>query len=88
MVIIRHHHERFDGKGYPDGIKGDEIPKLSRILCVADSFDAMASDRAYRKKMDTSKVIDIIKMNSGTQFDPEVVKAFLEVADHELVDDF
>jgi len=88
MKIIRHHHERFDGKGYPDGIKEDEIPKLARILCVADSFDAMASDRAYRKKMEKSKVIDIIKENSGTQFDPEAVKAFLEVADQELLDDF
>ena len=88
MKIIRHHHERFDGKGYPDGIKEDEIPKLARILCVADSFDAMASDRAYRKKMEKSKVIDIIKENSGTQFDPEAVKAFLEVADQELPDDF
>ena len=88
MEIIRHHHERFDGKGYPDGIKGAEIPKLARILCVADSFDAMVSERAYRKKMDRSQVIEIIKSNSGTQFDPEVVKAFLEVADQELVDDF
>ncbi len=88
MEIIRHHHERFDGKGYPDGINGDEIPKLARILCVADSFDAMVSERAYRKKMDRNQVIEIIKSNSGTQFDPEVVKAFLEVADQELVDDF
>ncbi len=88
MEIIRHHHERYDGKGYPDGLKGDATPKLARILCVADSFDAMVSERAYRKKMDRSQVIEIIKSNSGTQFDPEVVKAFLEVADQELVDDF
>jgi putative nucleotidyltransferase with HDIG domain len=88
MGIIRHHHERFDGKGYPDGIKGDEIPMLARILCVADSFDAMASDRAYRKKMEKSKVLDIIKKNSGTQFDPQAVEAFLRVADQDLPDDF
>ncbi|NOX34434.1 MAG: response regulator [Deltaproteobacteria bacterium] len=88
MEIIRHHHERFDGKGYPDGLKGDKIPKLARILCVADSFDAMASDRAYRKRMERTKVIDIIKENIGTQFDPEVVNAFLKVADHKLPDDF
>lgn len=87
MEIIRHHHERFDGKGYPDGLKEEEIPLLSRILCVADSYDAMASDRAYRKKMQKSKVLEIIKMNSGTQFDPIVVKAFLEVANQELGDD-
>ena len=86
MVIIRHHHERFDGKGYPGGLKGDEIPKLSRILCVADSFDAIDSDRAYRKKMGKNEVFDIIKENSGTQFDPEVVKAFLKLADQDLLD--
>ena len=85
MVIIRHHHERFDGKGYPGGLKGDEIPKLSRILCVADSFDAIDSDRAYRKKMGKNEVFDIIKENSGTQFDPEVVKAFLKLADQDLL---
>ena len=85
MVIIRHHHERFDGKGYPGGLKGDEIPKLSRILCVADSFDAIDSDRAYRKKMGKNKVFDIIKENSGTQFDPEVVKAFLKVANQDML---
>lgn len=88
MEIIRHHHERFDGKGYPDGIKGEQIPKLARILCVADVFDAMTSDRAYRNKMERKKVVEIIKMNSGTQFDPEAVTAFLEVSDQELTDDF
>ncbi len=88
MEIIRHHHERFDGDGYPDRLQGLEIPKLSRILCVADSFDAMASDRAYRKKMEKNEVLDIIKENSGTQFDPEVVKAFLTIADQDLSDDF
>ncbi|MBF0228414.1 MAG: response regulator [Desulfamplus sp.] len=79
--IIRHHHEYFDGSGYPDGLKGYEIPKLARILSVADAFDAMASDRAYRKKMDKGKVVAIIEGCSGTQFDPEVVTAFLNVAD-------
>jgi len=86
--IIRHHHERFDGTGYPDGLKGEKIPKLARILSVADSYDAMASDRAYRKKMDKSVVLDIIVKNSGTQFDPEVVEVFLRVADQDLPDDF
>ena len=88
MEIIRHHHERYDGNGYPDGLKGENIPKLSRILCVADSFDAMASDRAYRKKMEKSEVIKIIRENSGTQFDPKVVNAFLNVANRDLPDDF
>ncbi len=88
MEIIRHHHERFDGKGYPDGLAGEKIPKLARILCVADSYDAMASDRAYRKKMEKSEVLEVIKNNSGTQFDPVAVNMFLKVADQELPDDF
>lgn len=88
MEIIRHHHERFDGKGYPDGLKGEEIPKLARILFVADSFDAMASDRAYRRKMDINEVIGIIKENSGKQFDPVAVNAFLTVVDRKFPDDF
>ena len=79
--IIRHHHEFFDGTGYPDGLKGDEIPSLARILSVADAFDAMASDRAYRKKMEKEKVVSIITQCSGTQFDPVVVEAFLKIVD-------
>ncbi len=84
MKIIRHHHERFDGKGYPDNLKEDQIPKLARILSVADSFDAMASDRAYRNRMDKSKAIGIIKENSGSQFDPEAVQAFLKIQDEKI----
>ncbi len=79
--IIRHHHERFDGKGYPDGLAGEAIPKLARIMAVADCFDAMASDRPYRKEMDKSLVIKIIRENSGTQFDPQVVDVFLRIVD-------
>lgn len=73
---IKHHHERYDGNGYPDGLKGVAIPLLARIMTVADAYDAMASDRAYRKKMDISKVSRIIKECSGTQFDPRVVDAY------------
>jgi len=78
--IIRHHHEYYDGTGYPDGLKAEAIPKLSRVLSVADVFDAMASDRAYRKRMDKEKVLEIIQEGSGTQFDAEVVKAFMRIA--------
>ncbi|MCP3941228.1 MAG: response regulator [Desulfobacteraceae bacterium] len=88
MKIIRHHHERYDGNGYPDGLKGDQIPKLARILAVADCYDAMASDRSYREKMEKRLVLDIIRDNSGTQFDPEAVGAFLSIADYELPDEF
>lgn len=74
--IIRCHHERFDGTGYPDGIKQDDIPFLARILSVADVYDAMASDRAYRKKMADEVILKIINEGIGSQFDPDVVAAF------------
>ncbi len=87
QTIIRHHHERFDGEGYPDGLKSDEIPKLARILSVADVVDAIGSDRAYRKRMEYDEMITIIRINSGKQFDPEVVKSFLKIADKNLLND-
>jgi len=74
---IKYHHERFDGTGYPSGIKGNDIPLEARILCVADSFDAMLSDRPYRKGMKINEVIAELERNSGTQFDPYAVQAFL-----------
>ena len=74
--IIRCHHERFDGKGYPDGLQGQQIPLLGRILSVADVYDAIASDRAYRKKMAESKILAIMYDGAGTQFDPEVIDIF------------
>jgi putative nucleotidyltransferase with HDIG domain len=77
--IIRWHHERFDGSGYPDGIKQRDIPFLARILSVADVYDAMASDRAYRQKMEDSVIIKIINEGDGSQFDPAVVAAFNQV---------
>ena len=80
--IIRHHHEKYDGTGYPDGLKGNEIPKLARILSMADAFDAMASDRAYRKGMERSKVMSIIRECSGSQFDPLIADVFLKRLDH------
>jgi len=79
MKVIRCHHERYDGAGYPDGLKGEEIPFLGRILAVADVYDAVASDRAYRKKMEEKKILKIINEGAGTQFDAAVVKAFLKV---------
>lgn len=79
IPIIKCHHERIDGKGYPEGLKGGEIPLLARILCVADSFDAMIADRPYKRAMEFEEAIRHIKSNTGTQFDPEVVKAFLKI---------
>ncbi len=77
--IIRCHHERYDGTGYPDGLKKEQIPFLARIMSVADVYDAMASDRAYRKRMEEEVILKIIYEGVGTQFDPDVVAAFKEV---------
>lgn len=77
--LIRHHHERWDGKGYPDGLKGEEIPFLARILSVADVFDALTSDRPYRPAMSLERSASEIIKGSGSQFDPCVVMAFEEV---------
>lgn len=74
---VQAHHERFDGAGYPDGLKGSEIPFIARIISVADTFDAITSDRPYRQKKMSEVAVEIIKDNSGTQFDPIVVSAFL-----------
>ncbi|MBW2559670.1 MAG: HD-GYP domain-containing protein [Deltaproteobacteria bacterium] len=75
--IILHHHERWDGKGYPDGLSGKEIPLLSRILSVADSFDAMITNRPYREALTIDVAIDELKKNSSTQFDKDVVGTFI-----------
>lgn len=74
---VRAHHERWDGVGYPDNLKGEEIPFISRIIAVADTFDAITSDRPYRQKKMAEVAVQIIKDNSGTQFDPLVVSSFL-----------
>jgi hypothetical protein len=76
--IVRSHHERFDGKGYPRALAGDEIPVGARIFAVADTFDAMTSDRPYRRALPWEAARDEIVRHSGTQFDPQVVEAFLE----------
>jgi putative nucleotidyltransferase with HDIG domain len=83
--IIKSHHERFDGTGYPDGLKQGQIPFLARILSVADVYDAIASDRAYRKKMEESTILKIISEGSGNQFDPDIVAAFLQTYEDGLI---
>lgn len=74
---VRHHHEHYDGNGYPNRLKGGEIPLIARIIAVCDSFDAMTSDRPYRRGKESEAAIQEIKDESGTQFDPIVVSAFL-----------
>jgi diguanylate cyclase (GGDEF)-like protein/PAS domain S-box-containing protein len=82
--LILCHHERWDGKGYPQGIKDDQIPLLSRILSVADAYDAMTEDRPYRKALSKENAIEELISNSGKQFDPEIVRVFLSKVISEL----
>lgn len=79
MPLIRHHHERYDGAGYPDGLKGTAIPYLARVLTVVDCFDAMTTDRPYKKKNTIEDAIEELKRNSDSQFDPIIVEAFIRV---------
>jgi HD-GYP domain-containing protein (c-di-GMP phosphodiesterase class II) len=76
VEIVRSHHERFDGTGYPRGLEGEEIPLAARIFSIADSFDAMTSDRPYRSALSTDEAVAEILAGSGTQFDPVCVEAF------------
>jgi HD-GYP domain-containing protein (c-di-GMP phosphodiesterase class II) len=77
---ILYHHERFDGRGYPFGLRGEEIPLLSRIVLVADAFDAMTSTRAYQPALPVDFAVSEISSHVGSQFDPAVVEIFLELA--------
>lgn len=79
LPIVRNHHERYDGLGYPDGLKGNDIPILARIVSIADAYDAMTSFRAYRSAINKDKAIAELKNNSGTQFDPYLVDLFIQV---------
>ncbi len=81
----RYHHERYDGRGYPDGLKGEEIPLIGRIIGVADAFDAMTSNRVYRNFMDTDYVMNEMKRGRGTQFDPNVLDAFFRLIDKGII---
>ncbi len=77
--MVKHHHERWDGKGYPDGLTGEDIPLASRIVAVADTYDALTSDRPYRARRSRDETLDILRAEKGKQFDPQVVDAVLEV---------
>jgi putative nucleotidyltransferase with HDIG domain len=79
--IVRHHHERFDGKGYPDGLRGEEISLGARIVAVADAFDAMTSIRTYRSKLSLRDAIEETKRCRGSQFDPNIVDTLTVLAD-------
>ena len=80
VPVVISHHERYDGKGYPRGIKGENIPILGRVICIADAFDAMTTDRPYRKGLSLEQAIYELKKNAGKQFDPILVDTFIEMA--------
>lgn len=87
MAIVRHHHERFDGKGYPDGLRGQEIPIMVRVVTVCDAFDAMTSDRPYRKALGLRESLARLEEAAGSQFDPEAVEVFAKMVREGRFDD-
>ena len=86
-VGARYHHERFDGRGYPEGLAGEDIPEIARIICVADSFDAMNSNRVYRRHFTREYIRSELERCQGSQFDPAVAQAMLELMDEEALDE-
>jgi HD-GYP domain-containing protein (c-di-GMP phosphodiesterase class II) len=84
--LARHHHERYNGSGYPDRVKGKDIPLGARILAVADAYEALLADRPYRRGFPKEKALEIIKEAAGTQLDPEIVLVFLELVEKGALD--
>ncbi|MEW8626467.1 MAG: HD-GYP domain-containing protein [Candidatus Thiodiazotropha sp.] len=78
-LCVLHHHEQWDGKGYPNGLQGEEIPTISRIIAVVDAYDAMTTTRSYRSEIEIQQALEVIKQESGKQFCPKAVQALLEL---------
>ena len=87
LDAVLYHHERWDGRGYPEGLSGEEIPLLGRILAIADAFSAMTTTRPYRKSLTWDSALEEIKANAGSQFDPAMASAFLRAAGKHRPDD-
>lgn len=83
IPIIKYHHENYDGTGYPDGLKGEEIPLGARILSICDVYDSLTNERIYSNKLSKEEAINFLKENAGKKFDPEILKKFIEVISHE-----
>jgi len=77
LPIVRHHHERFDGHGYPDGLRGDAIPLLARIVSICDAYDALVNDRPYRARINEPMAVAILREGAGKQWDPNLVEVFV-----------
>lgn len=84
LPAIRHHHEHYDGSGYPDGLKGSDIPISARMMSITDAFDAMISDRPYRKAMSVDDAINVLEKEAGTQWDIDLVKIFIEIVKNDF----
>ncbi len=83
--IVRHHHERVDGNGYPDGLQGDDIPLLSRVIAVADSYEVMTTNRIYRTALPREAAIQRLQEGAGQQFDSAIVEMFLRIKPESLL---
>ena len=79
--VARHHHEKWDGTGYPDGLAGEEIPLHARVMAIADVFDAVSSDRCYRPALPLDECFAIIENGKGSSFDPQLVDVFMSIKD-------
>jgi HD-GYP domain-containing protein (c-di-GMP phosphodiesterase class II) len=79
LNLVRHHHERYDGKGYPDGLKGEDIPLVARIMSIADAYEAMTSERPYRGRMPRERALAVLREEAGKQFDPALVSIFVDI---------
>ena len=86
VPLIRHHHERWDGSGYPAGLKGREIPTQARIFAVADVFDALTSRRRYREKSTPDEALQFMKDNAGVLFDPDIIDTLTRISHHEFTE--
>ncbi|MFW6285080.1 MAG: HD-GYP domain-containing protein, partial [Bacillota bacterium] len=75
---VLYHHERYDGMGYPEGLKGEAIPRISRIIAVVDAYEAMTSKRNYRNPLSKGKAVQELRAHAGTQFDPDITQVFIE----------
>ena len=76
--MVRHHHEHWNGSGYPDGLAGEEIPLCARVVCVVDVYDALTSDRCYRRALTREQALEVMQQESGTTLDPDIFRVFRE----------